>query len=394
MVNVALVSPRFAPKSPTGGDISTTLLAEGLRRQGADVLILTDRMEGQLWESDAGFEVHEVHSRQDMMDRLHDREIVHVYNNGQIMITARKAAKALGIPAVATANSYWATCLWADMTFPDGSICRGCHLAGLRKDYLTRNPETVGRRVPPIIARAEVRRRTKWLSSFDAVIALSEASATHLKAGGVSGRMEVIPNMAEWWMYSDELRIEAPGPMQMKPEILFVGQLKHTKGVDTLIEAMADVIREIPTAILRIIGDGPERSRLWEIIEDCGLQSRVFLLDYIPRERMAPLWRQSKVLAFPTVWTEPFGRVILEAWAYGVPPVVGNGGPLEIVNHGVSGLHVPMASPEGLADVLIDLLTDPNLHVKLRRGGWESLNDYHPNKIMRRVLTLYDELIG
>jgi glycosyltransferase involved in cell wall biosynthesis len=67
---------------------------------------------------------------------------------------------------------------------------------------------------------------------------------------------------------------------------------------------------------------------------------------------------------------EPFGIVLLEAMALGVPVVaVSSGGPAEIVEHGESGLLVPSAEPEHFAATLAELVASPRRRQELAEGG-------------------------
>jgi glycosyltransferase involved in cell wall biosynthesis len=73
---------------------------------------------------------------------------------------------------------------------------------------------------------------------------------------------------------------------------------------------------------------------------------------------------------------EPFGIVLLEAMAQGVPVLaVADAGPREIVVPGESGLLVPSSRPEALAEALRPLLTDPELRLRLGRGGRDRVRE-------------------
>jgi len=76
------------------------------------------------------------------------------------------------------------------------------------------------------------------------------------------------------------------------------------------------------------------------------------------------------VAVHATIEPEPFGRVILEALALGVPMVAtALGGPLEIIEDGVSGYLVPPADPDALAARVGDLLRDGSLADRIRAEG-------------------------
>jgi D-inositol-3-phosphate glycosyltransferase len=154
--------------------------------------------------------------------------------------------------------------------------------------------------------------------------------------------------------------------------IVSLGRLVERKGVDTVIEALADV----PDAELVVAGgptvafdDDTEVRRLRAIASRYGLTDRVSLIGPISREQVPGLLRSADVVAC-TPWYEPFGIVPLEAMACGKPVVASAvGGLLDTVVDGVTGVHVPPRDPGRLAEVLRELLADPGRRERLGQAG-------------------------
>lgn len=112
--------------------------------------------------------------------------------------------------------------------------------------------------------------------------------------------------------------------------IAFVGRLVPLKGVDMLIEAAAPLAREGRVQV-DIIGDGPERAKLADMIKAESLENHVKLEGWVPHAELAKRLQQSDVFAFPSV-REFGGGAVLEAMALGLVPVVlDHGGPVELV---------------------------------------------------------------
>ena len=112
--------------------------------------------------------------------------------------------------------------------------------------------------------------------------------------------------------------------------IAFVGRLVPLKGVDMLIEAAAPLAREGRVQV-DIIGDGPERTRLADMIKAESLENHVKLEGWVPHAELAKRLQLSDVFAFPSV-REFGGGAVLEAMALGLVPVVlDHGGPVELV---------------------------------------------------------------
>ncbi len=159
---------------------------------------------------------------------------------------------------------------------------------------------------------------------------------------------------------------EISGPM-----ILFVGRLRHYKGIETLIESMAEV-----SATLVIAGAGPMERRWRRQAESSAASERILFLGEVSDGHLAQLYRSANLLVLPsTSRAEAFGVVQLEAMAAGIPVVsteLGTG--TSFVNqHGETGLVVPPGDVRALAAALSKLLDRPRLRDRLGRGARERL---------------------
>ena len=155
---------------------------------------------------------------------------------------------------------------------------------------------------------------------------------------------------------TNRFRLEAkdarkPGPLR----ISFVGRLVALKGVDMLIEAAAPLLREGKVE-LEIIGDGPERQRLAELVQREQVAPHVRMEGWVDHSLLQPRLREADVLGFPSI-REFGGGVVLEAMALGVPPIVlDHGGPPELVPPG-TGFVLPLESREQIVRDLRALMT-------------------------------------
>jgi glycosyltransferase involved in cell wall biosynthesis len=103
----------------------------------------------------------------------------------------------------------------------------------------------------------------------------------------------------------------------------------------------------------------------------------------------------SDVLAFPS--TVPhFARPIIEAGAMARPVVASRlGGPLELVEDGVTGLLVPPGDPAALATAIAPLLDDPERAARLGEAGYRRARaDFDAGANARRTFAVYEELLG
>ncbi len=369
-----------------GGEKSVRLLHDALASTGAQVSIAAEKIEG---EGDV------VRLDQPFQDLVHmiqrdEHDIVHCYNM-ESLVPVVLAAKATGVPSVITANSYWATCLFADMLFPDGEICQGCSIRGVQRDFKTRDPATVGRRVPAPVGRGEVARRTFFLNRYDAIVALSSASLDQLARGGARpDRMHVVPNLSD----PDEI-LSSPKTVPSEPKVLFVGQLKHVKGVSLLLEAMACVKDTVPEAELTVAGDGPERERLKAQARELGITEAVTFLGYVDPREMPRVYRDHRVLARPSLWVEPFSRVLLEAWSQGIPVVsTRRGAAGDVIVNEETGLLVPADDSDRFAEELARVLEEDTTASRLQEGGLEQARRLTPDAVGPRYASVYETVLG
>jgi alpha-maltose-1-phosphate synthase len=153
--------------------------------------------------------------------------------------------------------------------------------------------------------------------------------------------------------------LPAPRELPAEPVILFVGKDFERKGGALLIEAFRRIRLQLPDATLHIVGTNRE-------FDDTGIKSWGRIAS---RERIAELYSSARVFTLPSHY-EPFGLVLIEAMAFGVPCV---GTSVEsipwILGGGDAGRLVPPGDAEGLAAALIELLTDDRLARSYANAG-------------------------
>ncbi len=172
--------------------------------------------------------------------------------------------------------------------------------------------------------------------------------------------------------------LEAGGSEQADT-IIGVGRLIAKKGFSVLLRAFALVRKTKPGCRLLIVGDGPERESLAELIEELSNSDSVELLGWRPPDVAAGLIGGATVLAAPSVIADDGDRdgipnVILEAFAAGTAVVAsGLDGIKEAVEDEKTGLLVQPGNTEELACALKRLLDDGGLREVLAQGAYEVL---------------------
>lgn len=143
---------------------------------------------------------------------------------------------------------------------------------------------------------------------------------------------------------------------------LYVGALTPVKGVEYLIHAIPQVLKQLPDARFLLIGDGSQRKLVEELILKYDVGKKVELLGYIPHNKLLPYYQQADLFVMPSL-NEPQGIVALEAMACGLPVVASKvGGIPEMVQDGKNGILVPPAKPESLAEAIVNLFAHESLY--------------------------------
>jgi glycosyltransferase involved in cell wall biosynthesis len=157
------------------------------------------------------------------------------------------------------------------------------------------------------------------------------------------------------------------------PIILFVGRVFKEKGVDHLIRACALLKQDFN---LVVVGDGWDLERCKSIAHDLGLQDKVDFKGFLPSKKVARLYQQSRIVAVPSVWPEPFCLTGLEAMSYKKPVVAyDSGGISQWLRNGKNGFLVERLSGKGLAEKLDLLLKDVSLAEKMGNEGYNIVRD-------------------
>src|SRR5262249_28770373 len=151
---------------------------------------------------------------------------------------------------------------------------------------------------------------------------------------------------------------------------LTVARLIPRKGIDTVLRALATVVLSVPRVAYCIVGEGPEEARLKTLVNDYGLTPHVIFAGALEFGALAAAYRAADVFVMTPRESghsvEGFGIVYLEAGAFGLP-VIGSrsGGVPDAIIDGETGLLVEPDDAEGLARILVRLLTDRALATRL-----------------------------
>lgn len=170
--------------------------------------------------------------------------------------------------------------------------------------------------------------------------------------------------------------------------ILSVGRLVPQKGYEDVLVAFAETVRKLrKEAELFILGEGPERAKLQALMVKLRVDEHVRLVGTVGNPYA---WMNTADLfVMPSRW-EPFGIVLVEAMALGLPVIsTATDGARDIVESGIDGLLVPIGEPDSLAQAILHLARSAEARAALGRRAFEKAKRFDVSVVVPR----YDDVL-
>ena len=175
--------------------------------------------------------------------------------------------------------------------------------------------------------------------------------------------------------------------------ILVLGRLAPVKGIDVLIDILADLAAHGVRPHVLVAGDGPQRADLEKQTRRLGLAGTVRFLGWL--DDVSSVLAAADLLVMPSR-SEGYPHVLMEAQAAGLPVLATDVGEVKhLIDHGQTGFLIPPDDPGALADSLRRLLTEPSrlAPVRNRLAACTSLGSC-ANEMVERTVALYSELLA
>jgi len=305
-------------------------------------------------------------------------DVIHVHNSFPLISPSLYwAAARRNVPVVQTLHNFRMICPQA-MLLRDGKICEDCvgklpWRAVARKCYRDSAPQSA------VLAGMLTLHRAAgtFQHKITRYIALNQFCKDKFIEGGLpEALISIKPNFAA----------RRPAPLeQARRGGLFVGRLAPEKGLDTLIDAIA----QMGHASIKIVGAGPMEPRIRQAFGDA-------YLGFQPAERITALLHEAQYLVVPSTCYETFGLVAIEAFACGTPVIASRHGGLgELVKDGVTGL---LVDPSDAADLAAKIAWAERHPEAMRRMGRAARVEYEakytPEKNYRMLIEIYEDAIA
>lgn len=216
------------------------------------------------------------------------------------------------------------------------------------------------------------------------ILILSAHMRESLNQCGLNGaRALLIPNGVDSQQF-------CPCPWEEKEAltVICVAKMRYQKGVDVLLRAWRRVLKQMPQARLRLVGDGPQFEALRCLAGELGVTSSVEfagLCTDVPQQL-----RRARIAVLPSRW-EGMPNALLEAMACGLACIATRvSGNKDVIEHGINGLLAEPENPAVLAEALLLLLKNEELCRHYGRAARRHIEQYYVfEELMNRHMELY-----
>ena len=166
------------------------------------------------------------------------------------------------------------------------------------------------------------------------------------------------------------------------PIILSVGRLSKEKGFEYLLKAFS-LLKERSNARLVILGEGKEEANLKKLSKELGIDKQVLFLGF--KDNPYKYMKRSTIFVFPSLY-ESFGIAMVEAMSCGVPVIATKSyvGIEDIIEHEKTGLLLPVADENALAESMFRLLNDEELRRFLSMEAKKKVENFSIEKITKK----------
>ena len=235
----------------------------------------------------------------------------------------------------------------------------------------------------------EIRWGCRWATAVAAVTKDLSKRVTE-----ISGRndIQVLPHGIEVTIdagFQEKLK-EKRSQLQNEFAILNVGRLEYVKGQDILLSAWPTVLDQFPQAKLWLVGEGSRLAMLKKQVEELQVTESVYFWGAVSPQKVAALMSVADLFVLPSR-SEPFGIVILEAMAQGLPVVAAKvNGPLELAPLSGEVYLAPPEDPNALSNLIIKGLRDVARPSEINRN-WA--RNFFWDKLTNRFENLYENAL-
>ena len=378
-----------------GSNFSLELMARMLVNNGHDITVLTLEPSENTYPDDIPFDVIGSHAKygtrmgalkhayRAMSEKAAETDLFHVFSP-TLLPAAGYFRQRNEIPVVGRLNTYTMFCV--NMDRMDGQCHRNCTI---RAKFAHQNASTLKRiaKIPFYTSRTFI--EPKLSGNLDAYFAISPAvKEIYSEVGLPADYISIIPNF-----YDPDFGLDhVPEPETNTSgvlDLLYVGRIEPIKGLDCLINAVA----EVSGIKLTVVGKGSAVTNLTDLANSKGIQNRVSFEGWVAHNDLPQYYQNADLFVHPAQLPEPFGRTLLESMQMGTPALVSDiGGPPWVM--GDAGLTFPRNDVGRLSEILSCLKCETDRLVELSKDCPNRLEQFKPQSVVSSIEQEYNRLVG
>ena len=164
--------------------------------------------------------------------------------------------------------------------------------------------------------------------------------------------------------------------------LLSVGRLVPWKGFNVLIESMFDILKHYPDLKLKIVGDGPQREELENLIEIYGLNDSVILTGALPREKTLEQMQEADLFILNTQY-EGFAHQLIEVASLGTPIITTNiGGNPELIQNDIDGILIEPNNKKQILSAIIKIFGNDEFRSRIIQNAFNKSKQFSIEKTL------------
>jgi glycogen synthase len=301
-------------------------------------------------------------------------DIIHAHSPSLNGMPALKAGRKFGVPVVYEVRALWEDAAVDHGTFEEGSL----------------------------IYKMSRFLETRLFKGVDAIFTICGGLGRDIRSRGISAhKITIIPNCVDAHSFApcdyDRGIAEKHG---LKDKIVFgfIGSFYHYEGLDILIDSFCNVQRKNNEVRLLLVGDGPERSALYDKVSSLNMLGKVIFTGKVPHDEVKKYYSVIDTLVYPRKKIRLTDLVTplkpLEAMAMG-KIVIGSdvGGLRELVTHNHDGFLFKAGDIEELSRLMIDLASGNKDLKRISMAARERVEIHHKwGTAVKKYLPVYEHL--
>ena len=178
-----------------------------------------------------------------------------------------------------------------------------------------------------------------------------------------------------------------------KPTALYLGRVKKYKSIQHILKVWPEVRKEVPDAMLQIVGDGDYLNELRKIAEGLGISGSVEFPGFVSAESKIERMRRSYCAIYPSL-KEGWGLTNIEANACGTLAIAADSpGLRDSVSNGISGILFPYGDRKKLSEAVVKVFKDEEYRKRLEKGALEWAMKFDWDSSAEKMLSLLHDVV-